>query len=88
MNFLMTLAEIKLNAGSDNGFIQQLITLLIIGICVGIVYAMGYWFFNRPSIAGKAPIAMTIWNGLFVLVGGIVIINFLLSLGGHGFIKW
>jgi hypothetical protein len=65
--------------------IDQLLTFLIVGICVAIVYCMGYWFAKRPSVP---PVALTIWNALFILIGGIVLINFLLGLGGHSFIKW
>ena len=80
---LQTLADISV--GSGDGFVHQLIAILLIGICVGIVYAMGWWFLKRPPIP---PVALTVWNGLFILVGGIIVINFLLSLGGHGFIHW
>lgn len=71
--------------GSDKGFLNQLLTLLVIGICVGIVYLMGLYFIKRPSVP---PVALTIWNGLFVLVGGVAIINFLMGLGGNAFISW
>lgn len=67
------------------GFINQLVTLLIYGICVGLIYAAGLWFFRRPSIP---PIAITIWNGLFILLGLVIILNFLLGLGGKQFIEW
>ena len=70
--------------GGD-GFINQLLTFLIYGICVGLIYATGLWFFRRPSIP---PVAMTIWNGLFILLGLVIILNFLLGLGGKGFITW
>lgn len=67
------------------GFINQLLTALIIGICVALVYGAGRWFlkiFNAP------PIGLNIWNGFFVLVGLVVIINFLLGLTGNPLIKW
>lgn len=78
----MMLAEFSI--GGD-GLVNQLLTLLLFGICIAIVYAMGYWFFTRPKVP---PLVMMIWNGLFILVGGIVIINFLMGLGGNQFIKW
>jgi len=81
----MLAASFNLSGGDDSGFLKQLLTLLIVGICAGVVYAMGWWFAKRQSIPA---IVLTIWNGLFVLVGGIIIINFLLSLTGNGFIKW
>jgi len=85
MNLLVTLADISLSSSSSDGFIHQLLFILLVGICIGIVYAVGWWFIKRPPIP---PIIMTIWQGLFILIGAIIIINFLLSLGGHGFIKW
>jgi hypothetical protein len=70
---------------SGDGFIHQLIFVLLVGISAGILYAIGWWFIKRPPIP---PIVLTIWQGLFILVGGLIIINFLLGLAGHGFVKW
>ena len=81
----MLAEKFKLNSGGDDGFLKQLLSLLIVGICAGVVYAMGLWFAKRQSMPAMV---LTVWNGLFVLVGGIIIINFLLSLTGNGFIKW
>lgn len=81
----MHLTLITLAAVSGEGMVHQLLMILLIGICVGIVYAMGWWFLKRPPIP---PVAMTIWNGLFILILGIVIINFLLGLAGKNFINW
>lgn len=67
------------------GFINQLVTLLIYGICVGLIYAAGLWFLRRPSIP---PVVLTIWNGLFILLGLVIILNFLLGLGDKQFIEW
>lgn len=85
MNAIILLADSIQFNGGGSGFVHQLLMILIIGICVGIVYAMGWWFLKRPPIP---PMALTIWNGLFILVGGIIIINFLLGLAGHPFIQW
>lgn len=38
--------------------------------------------------ANVPPIAKTIWDGLFILIGLIVILNFLLGLIGKPFIKF
>lgn len=83
----MNMLAASVNIGGD-GFVNQLLTLLIVGIAAGVLYAMGYWFCTRPKVAAAAPVALTIWNGLFVLIGGIIIINFLLGLAGRPFIKW
>lgn len=82
----MNIADITL--GSDDGLIHQLMMLLLVLLAAGVLYFMGWWFATRPRVAQAAPIALTIWNGLFILIGGIIVINFLLSMGNHGFIKW
>jgi hypothetical protein len=86
MNSLATIAPMlaDLTSGGD-GMIHKLLMVLIVGICVGIVFLVGRWFIQRP---GVPAVAMTIWVGLFILVGAIVIINFLLGLGGHQFVPW
>lgn len=73
-----------ISIGGD-GFINQVLTLLLLGISVGILYLMGWWFARRPKVP---PVVLQIWNGVFVLLGGILLINFVAGLAGHGFIKW
>lgn len=81
MNNLM-LAAIQI--GGD-GLINQLVTVLLIALCLGVIYAIGWYFFREPP----APaLAMKVWNGLFILLIGLAIVNFLLGLAGHQFIKW
>jgi hypothetical protein len=77
------LADIGVSSGG--GLVHDLLAVFIIGLCVGIVYALGRWFIQKLA---APPIAMTIWNGFFILVLAIVIINFLLGLTGHGFIRY
>jgi hypothetical protein len=79
----MTLAD-SINVGTS-GVVRSLLVALLVAICIGIVYVMGRWFFTRPSVP---PIIMLIWNGLFVLVGGIFLINVVMSLAGHPLIVW
>lgn len=74
-----------ISVGDKDGVIHQLFTFLIIGICVGLVYAAGIWFLKRPSIPA---VARTIWDGLFILIGLVVILNFLLGFSGNQFIRW
>lgn len=70
---------------SGDGMIHQLLVVLIVGICVGIVWALGRWTITKFA----APaIIMTVWNGLFLFVGAICLINFLLGLAGHPLIRW
>jgi len=82
---MQSLLATAVTVGGGNGLVHNLLMVLLVGICVGIVYAMGWWFLKRPPVP---PIALTVWNGLFILVGGIVVINFLLSLADYHFIKW
>jgi len=83
MNTLM-LAATTLQLGGD-GFINQLVTFLVIGLCVGLLYAAAHYFAARP----KAPaVALTVVNGLFIIVGVLVVINFLLGLTGKKMFEW
>ena len=70
---------------NGDGLVHQLMFVLIVGICVAIVWALGRWFIVKAALPG---IVMTCWNGLFLLLGAIFVINFLLGLGGHPFIRW
>lgn len=80
MNTFLAAIEI-----GGTGMINQLLTFLLLGICVGLVYAAGWWFIKNPPVP---PIVLKIWQGLFIIVGLIVIINFLLGLTGNPIIKW
>jgi hypothetical protein len=73
------------SAGSGDGFIHQLITFLLIALCAGVVYGIGWYFFKDPPFP---PLVLKIWGGIFVLVGGLALVNFLLSLSGNGFMHW
>lgn len=80
----MNLIFAAISIGGD-GFINQVLTLLLLGIAVGILYLMGRWFATRPKVP---PMGLQIWNGIFVLLGGIILINFIMGLAGKDFIKW
>lgn len=70
---------------SGEGMVNQLLFVLIIGICILVVWWLGRWFITQ---LGAPAIVMTVWNGLFILLGGICVINFLLGLVGRPFIRW
>lgn len=72
-------------AGSSGGLIHGLLFVLLVGICVLLIWWAGTWFIGK---LGAPAIVRTIWDGLFVLVGLVVIINFIMGLGGHAFIVW
>ena len=69
-----------------SGLINQLVTVLLIALCAAVVYVMG-WFFFRKNPPFPA-LVLYIWQGFFVLVGGLIVINFLLGLGGHPLVTW
>ena len=71
------------NAG--RGIVYNFLRLLILGICCLAIWWTGKWFIG--SLAAPA-IVLTVWNGLFILVGLIVLIDFLLSLIGKSFLPW
>lgn len=80
----MDLMIAAIQVGGD-GLVNQLLTFLLLGICVGLIYAVGWWFIRKFALP---PVVLTIWQGLFILVGLVVILNFLLGMAGKPFIKW
>lgn len=70
---------------SGSGLVESLLYVLIIGVCLGIVWFLGKYFMGR---FGAPPMALTVWNALFVLLIALAFINFLLGLIGHPFIRW
>jgi hypothetical protein len=68
-----------------SGLVHDLFAFLIIGVCCLIVWALGRW---AITALGAPAMAMTIWTGLFIFVGAIILINFLLGLAGHPFIRY
>ena len=75
----------EISVGSGGGLVHALLMVLLVGVCLGIVWALGRWLIGA---LGAPAVAQTVWNGLFLVVGAIVIINFLLGLTGHSFISY
>lgn len=75
---------VVLAAVDGEGFLRKAAIIFVILICALIVWSGRYFFpkLNAP------PIVTTVWDGLFILLGAIAIINFLLGLIGKGFIDW
>ncbi len=71
---------------SGEGLIHTLWVALLVMIAIGIIYAVGRLFLTKLFPA--FPMAMMIWNGLFILIGAALAINFVMSLAGHPLIKW
>lgn len=79
----MILADAVL-VGSGDGLVHQLFLFLIIGLCVAVIWWAGRWFITKLALPAMA---MTVWTGLFILIGVIVLLNFLLSLAGHPLLR-
>ena len=84
-NCVMNILADAIYTGSSGGLIHTLLFVLIVGICVVLIWWVGTWFISK---LGAPAIVRTIWDGLFILVGLIVVINALLGFGGHAFIAW
>lgn len=67
-------------------FIHQLWHVLIIALCALVIFAIGMWFIQK--LAPAYPVVLTVWIGFFVLVGGMIVLNFLMGLGGHPLYSW
>jgi hypothetical protein len=78
------LAEV-IRLGESGGLIHSLLYVLIVGLCGLLIWWVGTWFITR---LGAPSIVRTVWDGLFILVGLFVVINFLLGLGGHPLVAW
>jgi hypothetical protein len=74
-----------LAAVSGDSLVHQLVVVLIVGICALIIWWAGRYFIG--ALAAPA-IVLTAWNGLFILLGVLFIINFLLGLVGHPFVQF
>jgi len=73
------------SSGGGTGIVHSFLILLIVAVCLLLIWYAGRWVLTQ---FGAPAIAQTVWTGLFGLIGLIVIVNFLLSLGGMGFISW
>lgn len=74
-----------LMAIEGSGVVHLLVVVLIVGIIAALIWAAGRWAIIKFA---APPVVMTIWNGLFMLIGLIIAINFLLGLIGKPLITW
>lgn len=81
--FMNLLSSVTINGGGD--IIHTLLVLLIVGICILLIWWAGKYFLGQ---FGAPAVALKVWDGLFVLLGIIFIINLLLSFVGHPFIEF
>lgn len=83
MNDIVMFAASSLS--SSDGVIEKLFIFLMILLAFLVLWAMGNWLIPK---FGAPPIVLTVWLALFVILGGLLLINLLLGFAGHGFIKW
>lgn len=83
MNYIVIFAASSLS--SSDGVLWKLFVFLMIILAGLVLWAMGKWLIPK---FGAAPIVLDIWAALFVILGGVLLINLLLGFAGHGFIKW
>ena len=69
---------------NGNGIVHLLLVVLIVAVCCLLIWWVGRWVMTK--LAAPA-VAMTVWDGLFIFIGLIVVINFLLGLIGKSFIQ-
>ncbi len=74
-----------LAAITGQGMVHDLSIVLVVGICLLILWWLGKYFGEK---FGAPAIAMTVWTGLFILLGGFCLINFLMGLIGYPIVHW
>jgi len=77
-----SLAEISFSSGGLTHGIFVIFIAVLIGL---ILWGLGRYFFPK---FGMPPFGMLIWDGLFILIAALILINFLAGLAGHAFIAW
>ncbi len=79
------LAEFVHRSTDAHDIIHSLLCVLIIGLAALAIWWVGNYFlkvFTAPPAAAK------IWEGLFILLGLFVVVNFLLGLVGYPLVAW
>jgi hypothetical protein len=69
----------------SRGIVYTFLRFLVIGIACLAVWWVGKYFIIK---FGAPEIVMTIWCGIFILVGLVVFIDFLMGLVGRPFLNW
>jgi hypothetical protein len=73
------------DVSGGTGLVQLAMQVFVVGLCLALVFALGRWAITKFALPA---IVMTCWVGLFLVVGCIVVINFLLGLVGHSMFKY
>ena len=83
MNTSIILAEAIIVGGSG---LAHSAFVVFLAVLIGLIlWGLGRYFFPK---LGMPPMGMLIWDGLFVLIAAILVINFLAGMMGHSFIAW
>lgn len=78
------LAEFSVNTGGSG--MAHGIFVIFLAILIGLIlWGLGHYFFPK---LGMPATGMLIWDGLFILIAAIIVINFLAGMMGHAFITW
>lgn len=83
MNLVPLFAQ--LTVGKGEGLTRDIFVVFICILIGLILWGLGRYFFPKFSMP---PFGMMVWDGLFVLIAAIVLINFLASLAGHPLFRW
>ena len=80
----------SVTVGDSGGLVHACFVVLIIGICLAAIWFVGYLGITKlaAKYPGPATVIGFIWNGFFILVGLIIVVNFLMSLIGRGFMVY
>jgi len=76
------LAEFNVGGSGLSHSLFNVFIWVLIGL---IIWGLGKFFFPKLKIPAMG---LLIWDGLFVLVAALVIINFLAGLAGHPLFSW
>jgi len=79
------LSEISVHTGSGKAVSNNLFNIFI-WILIGLIlWGLGTYFFPKLGMPAKG---MLVWNGLFILIAVIIVINFLAGLTGNPLFNW
>lgn len=61
-------------------WVHQIFVILMIVLAALVLWALGRWVLPK---FGAPAIVLTCWDGIFVFLGALFLINLFLSLAGH-----
>lgn len=85
MNWLPILAEGGFSGLDRHGVAFGAFVVFIVALCLAIVWWLGKMAFPK---LGVPVLGLQIWDGFFILLIAVAVLNFLMGLIGHQFIPW